>query len=107
MPGVTGGMHGWRVLKTRFRREKALRALKKVQVLKQSYVLKSRFRREKALKTLKKTKIYLNVNELHVACYQSLAIFNTDVEKTTIPSRSVLFAIKLKDIKKLVFDYDA
>ena len=54
-----------------------------------------------------KTKIYLNVNELHVACYQSLAIFNTNVEKTTIPSGSVLFAIKLKDIKKLVFDYDA
>ena len=57
MPGVMGGMHGWCVLMTRFRREKALKALKKVQVLKQSYVLKSCFRREKALKALIKVQV--------------------------------------------------
>ena len=34
-----------------------MKALKKVQVLKQSYVLKTRFRREKALKALKKVQV--------------------------------------------------
>ena len=48
------------VLKTRFRREKALKALKKVQVFKQSYVLKTRFRREKALRALKKVQVLIS-----------------------------------------------
>ena len=43
-----------------------------------------------------KIKVYLNVTELHVACYQSLAIFNTDIEKASIPKGSALFSIKPK-----------
>merc|ERR1711983_161377 len=51
---------------------------------------------EQCWPTDSKIKVYLNVTELHVACYQSLAIFNTDIEKASIPKGSALFSIKPK-----------